>query len=93
MRAVEGVLLSPGINYAPMVVWYGNKIPKCFWDQWKDELKPAGFTWQKFMRLLRLRTDNFLMWYRGIITWEELIKTVRELVEGPLGKEMVKRKS
>ncbi len=93
MKAVHASLgADPGVNWESMVVWYGNKIPKYFWDSWKIELKARGFTWQKFMRLLRYRTDNFLMWYRGSMTWADLVKTVEELVEGPLGKDITKQK-
>ena len=81
---------TPGINWPPAVIWVGNKLPKYFWDHWKTELKSAGFTWQKFMRLMRYRTDNALAWYWSTISWKAFAETVKELIEGPAGKEILK---
>lgn len=47
----------PAINWDAYVVWAGNKLPKYLWDHWKNDLKPLGITWQRFMRILRHRTD------------------------------------
>ncbi|HVU06647.1 MAG TPA: hypothetical protein VHE10_02570 [Candidatus Paceibacterota bacterium] len=92
MKAVHASLgADPGVNWESMVVWHMNQMPKYFWDSWKDKLKAQGFTWAKFMHLLHYRTDNLLMWYRGIMPWSDLVKTVEELVEGPLGKDIAKR--
>jgi hypothetical protein len=74
-----------GIEWDPLIVWYGNKLPKYLWDSWKDTLKPRGFTWQKFMRLLRYRTDISVLWYKDALSWRDFVTGVRELIEGPLG--------
>jgi SOS regulatory protein LexA len=68
------------------VVWAGNKLPKYLWDAWKQELKTTGLNWQRFMRLLRYRTDLGVMWYKGAISWQEFMRDVIELIQGPLGK-------
>ncbi len=87
MKSLKETYLSdPSIDGGDsFVVWYGNKLPKSLWDAWKDDLKPIGFTWQKFMRLLRYRTDVGVMWYKGFLRWEEYVKKVVELVDGPIG--------
>ena len=72
------------------VIWAGNKLPKYLWDAWKKDLKPIGFTWQKFMQLLRYRTDVGVMWIKGLIPWEEFVKKVDALIGGPIGKDLQK---
>ncbi len=81
----------PELNWDSLAVWYGNKIPQYLWNQWRDELKNRGFTWQKFLKLLSHRTDIILLWYKGAITWKKLIGHIIELVEGPLGQDISKK--
>jgi len=66
-------------------------MPKYLWDEWKGELKPRGFTWQKFLKLLSQRTDAILLWHKGAYTWERFIEETINLIEGPLGQEIAKR--
>ncbi|RLG73191.1 MAG: hypothetical protein DRO11_00375 [Methanobacteriota archaeon] len=80
---------SADIDWDNLALWYGNKIPKYFWDNWKTELKKRGFTWQKFLKLMRYRTTDAMMWVLGDKRWKEFVKTVREDVEGPLGKRVI----
>lgn len=91
IKTVQGFNGSdPSVNWDSLNVWYGNKLPKYLWEQWKDVLKPAGFTWQKFLRLLGRRTDAILLWYKGAYSWSEFINETKELIEGPLGKDISK---
>lgn len=83
---------TPGIKWENLNVWYGNQLPKYLWAEWKDHLKPRGFTWQKFLKLLRQRTDAVLLWYKGAYTWEQFVKETVKLIDGPLGEEIAKRK-
>src|SRR3989442_3141711 len=78
-------LPDPDIDWDSFIVWAGNKLPKYLWDQWKDNLKPRGFTWQKFMKLLRYRTDISVLWYKGMLPWSDFIKGTVTLIEGPIG--------
>ncbi len=87
----QGLAKTPGVNWDSLNVWYGNQLPKYLWDEWKNELKPRGFTWQKFLKLLSHRTDAVLLWYKGAYTWEQFIKETTNLIEGPLGQEIAKR--
>lgn len=93
IRSIEKMSSKdPAIKWENLNVWYGNQLPKYLWEVWKDELKPAGFTWQKFLRLLKHRTDAVLLWYKGAYTWEQFIKETIKLIEGPLGEGIAKRK-
>ncbi|MDO8572921.1 MAG: hypothetical protein Q7S11_04110 [bacterium] len=69
------------------ILWAGNKLPKYLWDHWKDDLKPLGINWQKFMRILHHRTDVGVMWYQGTLPWADFVQKVVELMNGPIGKE------
>lgn len=68
------------------VIWAGNKLPKYLWDHWKIQLKPFGLTWQKFMQVLHYRTDIGIMWYKGMLPWNDFITSVTKLITGPIGK-------
>lgn len=91
IRKLEKYKGSPGIDWESLNVWYGNQLPKYLWKEWKSELKLFGFSWQKFLRLLSYRTDRIILWYKGIIKWEELIEEIIELIKGPLGEDLAKR--
>lgn len=78
---------DPAINWDAYVVWAGNKLPKYLWDHWKGDLKAQGITWQKFMRILRHRTDVGVMWYQGVMPWPDFVQKVIDLIKGPIGKE------
>ena len=82
---------TPSVKWDSLNVWYGNQLPKYLWGEWKGILKPRGFTWQKFLRLLKHRTDVILLWHKGMYTWAQFVKETINLIEGPLGKEIAKR--
>lgn len=73
------------IDWNSLAVWYGNSIPQYLWSTWKGELKRKGFTWQKFLKLLKYRTDDAFLWVAGKISWADFTKKVLESLEGPLG--------
>jgi len=78
-----------GIDYNSLAIWYGNRVPQYLWNIWKSELTKKGFTWQKFLRLLKYRTDDAFLWVAGKMSWKEFVEKVMESLEGPLG-EMIK---
>lgn len=84
--------MGPGteIDYNSLAVWYGNRVPQYLWSVWKSELTKKGFTWQKFLRLLKYRTDDAFLWVAGRMPWKAFVKKVIESIEGPLG-EMIRR--
>lgn len=87
----EGLGKSPSTKWESLGVWYGNQLPKYLWHEWKDILKPRGFTWQNFLKLLKHRTDAVLLWHKGMFTWNEFVKETINLIEGPLGREISKQ--
>ena len=91
IRNVEAYTGGPGVDWGSLNVWYGNQLPKYLWNEWKKILKPRGFTWQKFLRLLKHRTDKIILWYKGILSWEVLVKDIIDLIEGPLGQNLAKK--
>lgn len=78
---------DPTINWDAYVVWAGNKLPKYFWDHWKGDLKAQGITWQKFMWILRQRTDVSILWYQGKLPWVDFVQKIIELLKSPIGKD------
>jgi len=82
---------DPGSDWASLNVWFGNQLPKYLWQEWKEDLKSRGFTWQKFLKLLKYRTDKIILWSQDEIKWEGLIKEVIDLINGPLGQNVTKK--
>ena len=79
------------INWDSMAVWAGNKIPQYLWSYWRNELSKKGFTWQSFLRLMKYRTDDAILWAYDRITWREFLDKVLEAIEGPFGKALLER--
>lgn len=82
---------DPRVDWDSFVVWAGNQLPKYLWSKWKDELKADGFTWQSFLKILRLRTDIVLKWFNGHLLWNEFVVQTIELLKSPLAKQMNER--
>ena len=78
-------------HYENSAIWFNNQIQKYLWDNWKDNLKEKGFNWQKFLKLMRYRTDDALLCIDNRITWKEFINKIIESVEGHLGDMIVGR--
>lgn len=91
MKAIRKQMGDSPIDWDSAAVWYGNQLPQYLWNEWKDELKARGFTWQKFLKLLRMRTDTVLAWFKGIRAWENTAKDIIDLIESPLGKDIAKK--
>lgn len=79
------------INWDNLALWFGNKIQKYLWDNWKDDLKKKGFTWQKFLRLMKYRNDDLLLWIDNRISWNDFVGKIRESLDGNLGDMIVRR--
>lgn len=88
MQSVRKQMGDSTIDWDSFSVWHANQLPQYLWNEWKDELKTRGFTWQKFLKLLRMRTDTILGWFKGIREWEETAKDIIDLIESPLGEEI-----
>ncbi len=80
------------IDWDSVTVWIGNNIQKHLWSSWKSELETSGFTWQKFLKLMKYHTEDTILWVNDKMAWGDFIGKVIESLEGPLG-EMIKRRS
>lgn len=78
-----------GINWDNLAIWSGNRIQKYLWDNWKGDLKKKGFTWQKFLKLMKYRTDDILLWINNKISWKEFVKKVTDSIDGHLGNMLI----
>lgn len=69
-----------------LAVWSFNKLPKYLWNQWGGELRRRGITWQKFLRILRLRTEDMIEWaLRESLSWEKLVKKIEKTINNYYG--------
>jgi len=67
-------------------IWSGKILPEYLWNHWGGELSKKGFTQRKFLRLMKYRTDDILLWTYDRIPWRELVDRIIESMEGPIGK-------
>jgi len=87
MRGHPG--LGDIINSDSLAVWAGNRVQSYLWRHWKDTLERKGFTWQRFLRLMKYTTGDAVLWISGKIFWEDYVKKVLERLEGPLAEMIV----
>ncbi len=80
---------SSGIDWDSLAVWAGNRIPQYLWAKWKMKLREEGFTWQRFLKLMKYRTADAILWANGRISWEDFVNKVLESIRGPLGKALI----
>jgi len=78
IRRVRKICGDEGnIKYDSLAVWSFNRLPTYLWEAWKKQLTSAGYTWQKFLRILRFHTNDMIMWaLTGNLSWEDLIKRI-----------------
>lgn len=75
-------------NIDSLIAWVGNSLPKYLWTtcNWGIVLKKRGYTWQNFLKILSLHRRDIILWLRDEMTWKDLIKSVNESIEGPIGR-------
>jgi hypothetical protein len=83
IKATQG----PGsrIDWESGAVWMGNSLPKHLWESWKSELGQNGFTWPKFLKLMKYHTKDIILWANDKISWKDFVKKICASLEGPLG--------
>lgn len=65
-----------------MAVWFGNILPSYLWRYWKDKLVGHGYTWQKFLRILRLHTSDIILWaIYDKLSWSDLVGRIIDSIE------------
>ncbi|WP_054850376.1 hypothetical protein [Vulcanisaeta sp. JCM 14467] len=68
------------------VIWSSNDIPRYLWNEWKDILKNHGYTWQRFLSVLKLASGDLILWaLKDSLTWDELVKRIMKLLETYMG--------
>jgi len=73
--------------------WIGNKRASELWSQIGPELKRDGWTWPKFLRLLRLRPDLIVLFEIGKVPFNGLRDQIQEASEGRLGEILLEREA
>jgi len=61
----------------------GTWIASPLWSKvgWGKELKKYGFTWQKFIGVVRDHYPYFYDWVKGNARWEDVIRKLIERIE------------
>ncbi len=92
MKKLEETLMGPKteIDLEALIIWYGNKLPQYLWNNWKDQLKIKGWTWQKFLKLLRYTEKETILWRKNKISWKDLINKIIELFKSELAEKIAK---
>ena len=81
IREVRGRLgasgVSDDIDWDSLAVWYLNKLPSYLWRHWKTVLEGHGYTWQRFLKVIKLHTNDAVLWaLSGELSWREFIENV-----------------
>lgn len=62
-------------------VWYGNRLSRYLWRAWRNELVNHGYSWQKFLRVLRLHTQDMVLWaIYDKLSWSDLVSRIIDSV-------------
>jgi len=77
-----------GIDWDSLAAWAGNRIPSYLWTEsrWKNVLGKRGFTWQRFLKLMKYHTRDMALWMTGRISWEEFVQKLIEDIKSELQK-------
>jgi len=73
---------SDSIDADTLAVWYLNKLPKYLWSMWKEVLISRGYNWQKFLRVMKLHTNDVILWaLQDSLDWRRLVKRIIETLK------------
>jgi len=73
---------EPDIDYDSLAVWYLNKLPSYLWKYWKSNLESLGYTWPKFIKVVKYATDDIIDWaLYDNLEWNGLVKRLSKLLE------------
>lgn len=83
----KSVNSASNIDWDSLAVWYLNRLPSYLWKNWKNELEKKRYTWQKFLKVIKLHTGDAILWaLKDELSWEaflkEIIKTLERYGEG-----------
>ena len=70
------------IDYDSLAVWYLNKLPSYLWKHWKIHLESKGYTWQRFVKVLKYSTSDIIEWaLYDNLEWDKLVNRLAELLD------------
>jgi len=70
------------LDWDSLAVWVFNRLPKYLWNEWGNELRQRGITWQRFLRILRMHTLDMVEWaLKGSMPWPELVRRVEKSID------------
>jgi hypothetical protein len=73
---------EPDIDLDSLAVWYLNRLPSYLWGVWKKDLEDRGYTWQRFVKILRYATSDVIEWaLYDNLEWEDLVYRLIKLLE------------
>ena len=60
-----------------MATWFKNKLSSYLWRAWRDKLASHGYSWQRFLRVLKLHIQDMILWaLYNKISWNELVSRI-----------------
>ena len=78
----NNIKTSDSIDADTQAVWYLNKLPRYLWNIWKDTLTTRGYNWQKFLRVIKLHTNDIILWaLQNKLEWHQLIERITETLK------------
>ena len=76
-RASSGNVSGDDIDWDSLAVWYLNKLPSYLWRHWKGKLEKEGYTWQRFLKVVKLHTNDAIMWaLTEKLSWEAFVQNI-----------------
>jgi hypothetical protein len=65
-----------------VVVRSNNELVKYLWDAWSEKLRMHEYSWQKFLKILKLMTGDIILWaIKDVITWNELLGRISSILK------------
>ena len=71
--------------------WVGNRKASKIWAQIGTDLTKAGFTWPKYLRLLRLMRREVFLYQLGELSLTLFLGNIVNEAKGPLGRLILER--
>ena len=75
VKAKEARQRDPNWKSDSLVIWFYG-IGSYFWKHWGNQLKDIGIDWPGFEMCLSAWKDDFVMWSRNKMKWEDIVKDI-----------------
>jgi len=80
------------IDWSSTYIWSGNQLPLYLWDSWRNDLTRKGLSWQDFLRIIKSRNYEAILWTHGKLSWSEYASEIVNAIYGPLGQTLSNKK-